>query len=126
MFSRYSYWYYNSTVYYNTQYNHTSKLDILEEILRTKVIDLSYSPVQLFVFSNGFLPKALLYLTHEDTEIEAKLGEIAETVDKENEEEKRKAAMDLLFSSPEEYFPDLAADGVPTTRNSRIKAILNQ
>lgn len=126
VFSHYSYWYYNSTVYYNSRGSHTRDLDILKEVLNAKIIDLSYSPVQLYVFSNGFLPKALLYLTHEDAEIEAKLDEIAATMDDDTEEEKRKSAMDLLFSSPEDYFPDLAADGVPSTRNSRIGEILNQ
>lgn len=126
VFSHYYYWYYNSTVHYNPRGNHTSELDILKEVLNAKIIDLSYSPVQLYVFSNGFLPKALLYLTHEDAEIEAKLDEIASTMNNDTEEEKRKAAMDLLFTSPEDYFPDLAADGVPSTRNSRIGEILNQ
>lgn len=124
IFSQYYYWYYNSTVHFNPRGTHTSELDILKEILNVKIIDLSYSPVQLYVFSNGFLPKALLYLTHEDAEIEAKIEEIASTLDKP-EEEKRKSAMDLLFATPEDYFPDLAADGVPSTRNSRIGEIRN-
>ena len=64
LFSHYEYWYYNSTVYFNPNCNHTSELDILSEILNTQIIDLSYSPVQLYDYSDHFLPKALLYLTH--------------------------------------------------------------
>lgn len=124
LFSRYQYWYYNSTVYYNDQYNHTSQVDILEEILHSRIINLSYSPRQLYIFSDQFLPKALLYLTHEDQEIDSTLRALANTLEKESDEEKMKAAQDSLFSSPETFFPDLAMEGVPTTRNSRIQEIL--
>lgn len=124
LFSHYEYWYYNSTVYFNPNCNHTSELDILSEILNTQIIDLSYSPVQLYDYSDHFLPKALLYLTHEDAEIEAVIDSLASTMEQTKGEEKRKAAMDLLFSSPEDYFPDLAAEGIPATRNSRIKEVL--
>ena len=106
IFSDFSYWYYNSTVHYHPQYHHTSEMDILKEILQVKIIDLTYSPVQLYVFSNGFLPKALLYLTHEDQEIDSVLNVVPK---------------DSLFLEPEKYFPDLATDSIPTTRNSRCK-----
>ena len=85
---------------------------------------MSYSPRQLYIFSDGFLPKALLYLTHEDHEIDSTLQALANTIENASDEEKMKAAQDSLFSSPEAFFPDLALDGVPTTRNSRIQVIL--
>lgn len=108
IFSSYSYWYYNSTIYFDSNHNNTSEVDILDEIFSSKIIDLSYSPEQLYVFSNNFLSKALLYLTHEDSEIDSVLN----IVTKEE-----------LFANPEKYFPDLAADGIPTTRNSRISQL---
>jgi hypothetical protein len=85
-------------------------MDILKEILQVKIIDLVYSPVQLYVFSNGFLPKALLYLTHEDREIDSVLNIVPK---------------DSLFLEPEKYFPDLATDSIPTTRNSRCKDLIS-
>ena len=124
IFSNYYYWYYNSTVHFNPKYDHTSDADILFEILNAKIIDLSYSPEQLYVFSNDFLPKALLYLTHDDSEIDSTLSAIAATVEKENENERMEEARKTLFSAPEHYFPDLATDSVPVTRNSRIPEIL--
>ena len=124
LFHRYQYWYYNSTVYFNDKHNNTSQVDILDEILNYRIIDLSYSPRQLYIFSNKFLPKALLYLTHEDKEIDSVLKTIATGIEKESDEEKMKAAQDSLFSSPETFFPDLAQEGIPTTRNSRIQVIL--
>ena len=124
IFSSYYYWYYNSSVYYNLNYDHTSKADILYEILNAKIIDLSYSPEQLYVFSNDFLPKALLYLTHDDAEIDSTMAAIAATVEKETEDERMEEARKTLFSTPERYFPDLATDSVPVTRNSRIPEIL--
>ena len=105
-------------------YDHTSKADILYEILNAKIIDLSYSPEQLYVFSNDFLPKALLYLTHDDAEIDSTMAAIAATVEKETEDERMEEARKTLFSTPERYFPDLATDSVPVTRNSRIPEIL--
>lgn len=124
LFNRYQYWYYNSSVYFNDKYDHTSQVDILDEILHSRIINLSYSPRQLYIFSDGFLPKALLYLTHEDHEIDSTLQALANTIENASDEEKMKAAQDSLFSSPEAFFPDLALDGVPTTRNSRIQVIL--
>lgn len=125
LFLRYQYWYYNSTIYFNDQYNHTDQVDLLEEIFRSRIINLSYSPRQLYLFSDGFLPKALLYLTHEDQEIDSTLQALAKTIEKDSDEERMKVAKDSLFSSPESFFPDLAMDSVPTSRNSRIQAILS-
>ena len=124
IFSSYQYWYYNSSVYYNPKYDHTSDADMLYELLNTKIIDLSYSPEQLYVFSNDFLSKALLYLTHDDSEIDSTLAAIAATVEKDSESERLEEAKKTLFSNPERYFPDLATDLVPVTRNSRIPEIL--
>ena len=120
----YYYWYYNSSVYYNTKYDHTDDADLLYELLNADIIDLSYSPEQLYVFSNGFLPKALLYLTHDDAEIDSTVVAIAATVEKDTEAERMEEAKQRLFSEPEQYFPDLATDSVPVTRNSRIPEVL--
>lgn len=124
IFSSVPYWYYNSTVNFNPKYDHTDDADILYELINTRIIDLSYSPEQLYVFSNGFLPKALLYLTHEDTEIDSTIIAIAATMDSISESERIGAARKHLFSEPELYFPDLAQDTVPATRNSRIPKLL--
>jgi hypothetical protein len=90
----------------------------------TDIINLSYSPRQLYVFSNKFLPKALLYLTHDDSEIDSTLQVIASSVKKDSEEERLKDAKDILFADPEKYFPDLGGDDIPTTRNKRINDII--
>ena len=124
IFKKFYYWYYNSTINFDSRYKHTSQVDILEEILNASIIDLSYCPRQLYVFSNNFLPKALLYLTHDDSEIDSTLNAIASTIENVSEEEKMKSAKEQLFSEPEKYFPDLATDDIPTTRNSRIPSIL--
>lgn len=124
VFTNHYYWYYNSSVYYNPKYDHTSDADMMYEILNAKIIDLSYSPEQLYVFSNDFLSKALLYLTHDDAEIDSTVVAIAATVEKDTEAERMEEAKQRLFSEPEQYFPDLATDSVPVTRNSRIPEVL--
>ena len=123
IFKKHYYWYYNSTIHFDSRYDNTSQVDILEEILNSGVIDLSYSPRQLYLFSNKFLPKALLYLTHEDSEIDSTLCIIADSIEG-SDEVMIKSAKDILFSEPEKYFTDLAGDSIPTTRNSRIQEIL--
>ncbi len=82
-------------------------MNFLDEILHTDIINLFYSPRQLYVFSNDFLPKALLYLTHEEHEIDSVVHALSERIDKGTEEERLKAAQDSLFSTPESFFPDL-------------------
>lgn len=124
IFRKHQYWYYNSSVHFNSQYTHTSEVDYLKEILNSDIIDLSYSPRQLYIFSDGFLPKALLYLTHEDKEIDSVVNVLAKNIEKESDEENIEAAKDSLFSTPETFFPDLAQENIPTTRNSRIPGIL--
>lgn len=124
IFRKYSYWYYNSTIHFNPNCDHTSKIDILDEIINTDIINLSYSPRQLYVFSNKFLPKALLYLTHDDSEIDSTLQVIASSVKKDSDEERLKDAQDMLFSDPEKYFPDLEGNDIPTSRNKRINNII--
>lgn len=126
IFKNYYYWYYNSTVHFNPKYDHTNDADILYELLNAQIIDLSYSPEQLYVFSNGFLPKALLYLTHDDAEIDSTLNAIAATIVKDSEAERMDEAKKALFEHPELYFPDLAQDSIPATRNSRIPELLKE
>ena len=126
IFRSYHYWYYNSTIYFDYEHNQTSQVDILNEILNTDIIDLSYSPRQLYVFSNGFLSKALLYLTHDDSVIDSTLNVIASSLDNVSEDERMNIAKDKLFSEPELYFDDLAKDEIPVTRNCRIQEIINK
>ena len=57
-------------------------------------------------------------------EIDSTINALATTLEIASDEERMKAAQDSLFSSPEIFFPDLAEDGIPTTRNSRIQTIL--
>lgn len=125
IFDKYYYWYYNSTVNFNPKYDNVKDADILYEILNAKIIDLEYCVEQLYVFSNGFLPKALLYLTHDDAEIDSVMLRIADTVANDSEAERMEAARKKLFSEPELFFNDLASDSIPTNRNSRIPEILN-
>lgn len=124
IFSDFQYWYYNRKVSYNPDFDHTDKADILRELLNARIIDLTYSPEQLYGFSNGFLSKALLYLTHEDAEIDSTMNAIADTVVADNDSLRMSEARKQLFSEPERYFPDLDTDTLPTTRNSRIPDIL--
>ena len=72
----------------------------------------------------SFEPMPGYFYTHDDAEIDSTLNAIAASIGSDNEAERMKEAKKLLFESPESYFPDLAGDGIPATRNSRIPSIL--
>lgn len=124
VFAKFPYWYYNSSLFYHEKCKSLDEFDFLEELLKHKVINLSYSPVQLYVFSNSFLPKTLLYLCHDDEEIDSTLNEIAKTMGKATEKENAEAAKKALFSEPEKYFIDLDSNDVPKHRNKRINDLI--
>lgn len=126
IFAKSPYWYYNSSLYHHEKYKSLDEFDYLDELLRYQVINLAYSPVQLFVFSNGFLSKTLLYLCHDDEEIDSVVNEIAKTIDDVSDEEKLKTARKTLFSEPEKYFIDLSTDEIPSRRNKRIDEIIEK
>lgn len=126
IFEKSPYWYYNSSLFHHEKYKSLDEFDYLDEILRYKIINLAYSPAQLFVFSNGFLPKTLLFLCHDDEEIDSVANEIAKTIDNISDEEKLKNARKTLFSEPEKYFNDLSTNDIPVKRNKRIKAIMKK
>ena len=66
LFAGYTYWYYNSTIYYDDNHKTTEELDLASEILSADAVMLIYSSVQLYKMSNGFCKKALIALGHEE------------------------------------------------------------
>ncbi len=141
MFDYCHYWYYFSTVYFDDQYFNVSQFDLLQQMLSSDFIVLSYSAAQLYNFDRGFIPKALLALGYDESKVDSVKNEIVAHIKndsawfhsieqksmKENtpiEDAIMSNAEYMLYSHPELYFEELATSEVPKCRNSRIDSLL--
>lgn len=62
LFSTSAYWYYNSTVYFDSLHHHTDEVDLVEELLSADAVMLLYSSTQLYKMSDRFSQQALMAL----------------------------------------------------------------
>ena len=133
IFSKWNYWYYNSTIYKNPDYNSTSEVDYAAEILGTDFIVLSYCTAMIYRLGYGFIPKALAHLCFDDNQIAAVREKIIANM-YGNEElmkylrnkasaEGRKLedvmyddAMENLYTRLEVHFPELNGPEIPQLR----------
>lgn len=137
IFTGWQYWYYNSTIYYNSKYNSTSELDLVSELTSTDYVMLSYCTSMIYDLGNGFLTKALVQLCYSDKEIESVINSIvanmkndknwyssleAKAKDRgmELEDVMRGDALYLVYLNPERYFAEINTDSVPSKRNEDI------
>lgn len=68
LFSECPYWYYNSTVYYDKDFNSTSEVNMIDELFNSDFIMLNYCTVQLYKLGNGFIDNALTLLYDDETD----------------------------------------------------------
>lgn len=80
LFSDQFYWYYNSTIYFDSLHHNTQELDLAEELLKADVVLLLYSSVQLYKMFNGFPMQALLALCSDEQAILESKEEIARQI----------------------------------------------
>ncbi len=115
IFSNFRYWYYFSTIYYDSNHASVADINLVEELLGSDYVMLSYSPVQLYDMGNGFVDRALLELCYDPDEIELVRSRLAaDGISAQSIEE-------CLYRNMEQYFPELGAPGVPTVRCSRLR-----
>ena len=113
LFSDFRYWYYFSTIYYDPAHDKVADIDLVDELLRTDYVMLSYCTVQLYDCGNGFINRALLELCYDPDEIQAVRDSIAAdttstlTIDQ------------LIDKNLEQYFPAIA-EPLPTKRCTKI------
>ena len=67
VFSRASYWYYNSSVYYDDRYHSVNELDIKKELLSSDFVILLYCATQQYRMNDGFTQSALEALGVKDS-----------------------------------------------------------
>ena len=66
VFSRASYWYYNSSVYYDDRYHSVNELNIKDELFSSDFVILFYCATQQYRMNDGFTQSALEALGVED------------------------------------------------------------
>lgn len=115
LFSNFRYWYYFSTIYYDPNHANVSEVNLVEELLCSDYVMLSYCPVQLYDMGNGFIDRALLELCYDREEIEAVQSRLAADSSAALSVEER------ISRNLEQYFPELAGPGVPTIRCTRLR-----
>lgn len=137
------YWYYNSTIYFDSKHKNTSEIDIVKELLDSDIVMLAYTTTQIYSIDRGFIPNALLHLCFDDDEIRSKVEGIKNNIKNSEEWSKsiaKKAkeqgrsfdemveidARWLVDNNPEEYFDELKGDGVPTKRSSHLLELVKQ
>ena len=133
IFSKWQYWYYNSTIYKNPDYNSTSEVDYAAEILGSDYIMLSYCTAMIYGLGYGFIPKALVHLCYDDSQIDAVRDKIianmkcneewmayltnkAKNEGRDLDDVMYEDATDNLFTRIEVHFPELAGEGIPKAR----------
>ena len=113
LFRENPYWYYNSTIYYDSKHNSTKETNILEEMLDADYIMLNYCTVQIYGLGNGFIENALNLLYDEETGMpvsqevidmenyiysdEAWLGDVRKKAEENNISLERQIALDAKW-----------------------------
>ena len=137
LFSSSAYWYYNSTVYFDSLHHSTQELDLVDEVLNADVVMIMYSSTQLYKMSNGFSQDLLIHLCCDENDIEA--GKQAalrhiqsspkwlESIEQRAELYKIpvdtaiiKEAENIFFTNPHNYIPMLK-DSIPVKRSTKTE-----
>lgn len=133
IFSRYPYWYYNSSIFYDPPRQWVKEVNLVDELLNTDFVVLFYSTTQLYKFNNGFTKQALFALCYDPEEIDAISANVEQTIygdsawiaglKKTSEEQGQPLdvvvhnnAQWLIDNYPENIFPALK-DSIPTKRS---------
>ena len=88
-------------------------IDLVDELLHTDYVMLSYSTVQLYNCGNGFINRALLELCYDPDEIQAVRDSLAADTTSHLSVDQR------IDRNLEQYFPALG-ESFPTKRCSRL------
>lgn len=137
IFEEHPYWYYNSTIYFDDDNKSTQDINFCHELMSADYIMLNYCTAQLYDLGSKFLPKALVYLCYDQTEIDNKIAELkhnmkhtpewfaslqsqADAQNKDIEEILHNNALYLVFMQPESVFNDLKGYKLPTDRNESL------
>ena len=140
IFSKYPYWYYNNTIYYDPIYHSVSEINLTNELLSSDFIVLFYCTTQLYKLNNGFTKKALLSLCYDPEETDSiyaalkwsikadsawigRLERHATSHGKPLDDVLQSEARWLVDNNWEKYYPAFK-DSIPTKRSKRALSYL--
>lgn len=131
------YWYYNSTIHFDSLHQSTKEVNLMEELLSTDAVMLMYCSTQLYIMSNDFCKQALTALCYDKEEIDTIKANLVETIKNNQQwsaEVERKAAiknmpLDLAFieeandavNSHPEYFLPALKDSIPVKESPEVR-----
>jgi len=134
IFSKWQYWYYNSTVYHNPDYNSTYELDFSSELLGSDFVVLSYCTAMIYGLGYGFIPKALISLCCDQNQIDVAIDGVIASMNSNEEwlgylknkaNEQGRNLEDVMYEDAkfylidnlEERFPELNTQEIPSVRS---------
>lgn len=142
IFEEVEFWYYASTAYYGENLNQTAnvkQIDYLEKYLDFDYVVWFATGNQLNKGTSGFAERTILSLCYDKKEIVPTQIRIIDSLrhdsltlasldapltDSTYKQQLWPIANQLVYKSPERYFPELASDSLPEKRNPRIKETL--
>ena len=144
MFSYSDYWFYNSTAYYGD--NFSLKKSVLEIDLLQRLMDADYvvwftTGNQMYKVSYGFVERALITLCLSDDRVDSVRHQVMDSLlcnrvsmstidslchseDMELRKQLWEHSNSIIILNPEYYFPELAGDSIPASRNPKIPEYL--
>ena len=138
MFSHSEYWFYNSTANFGKDYSekcNVSELDLLQKLLDFDYVVWFTDGSQMYKVSYGFTEMAMVALCLDEKRVNERREMLMDSLrrdsqtmssldDDEISSQLWERANVLILKDPERYFPELAGDSVPKSRNPRINEVL--
>ena len=142
IFSRYPYWYYNNTIYFDPEHNNIKQVDLVEELIQSDVVLLLFSAYPMYYFSCGFSHVALTELYFSPDMIDSLVNDRIMSINSHPEQvemikgkaQKKNISLEqaiyddakyLIYNNPERTFKELADRKVPTTYSSKVYEYYN-
>lgn len=136
-FSDFQYWYYNKVAYQGVDklIDSVAKLDRLDYLLDADYVVWFTSESQMYHNTEGFAADALLQLCIGEDRFNTRYNEVKDSLYHDNMTRWRiagncddelfkkllvKYTKRMIYGDPENFFPELAGEGIPTARNPRL------
>lgn len=137
IFTKYPYWYYNSSIYFDDKNTSTSETNLEKELMDADFIMLNYCTAQVYKLGNQFIQKALLHLCYDSIQINEKAKSVIENIRSSEswysdikekakvdgisiDQELLKNAVYVIEQEPEKYFAELSGNQLPAARNTTL------
>ena len=120
VFSDFQFWYYNRVAYQgvNQVLDSTCYLNRLDYLLDADYVVWFSSSSQMYRATEGFAEDAIIQLCIGEERFKERLNELKNSEPYKNKSREELTAM--MRKTPEDYFPEIAGDGIPEARNPQL------